>query len=93
MASKSRVPMLRDATEKRVAFQQMIRDAEEKGDFAVILCWDQDRFGRFDSIEAGRWIYPLRQAGVWLITVAQGRIDWNDFTGRVMYGIIQEGKH
>ena len=82
-----------DATEKRKAFRQMIRDAEEKGDFTAILCWDQDRFGRFDSIEAGRWIYPLRQAGVWLVTVAQGAIDWNDFTGRVMYSIVQEGKH
>ncbi len=82
-----------DATEKRKDFQRMVRDAEEKGDFAVILCWDQDRFGRFDSIEAGRWIYPLRNAGVWLETVGQGSIDWNDFTGRVMYGILQEGKH
>ncbi|MCX7428823.1 MAG: recombinase family protein, partial [Planctomycetia bacterium] len=82
-----------DATEKRKAFQRMIADAEEKGDFAAILCWSQDRFGRFDSIEAGRWIYPLRQAGVWLHTVAEGAIDWNDFTGRVMYGIVQEGKH
>ena len=82
-----------DETSKRKSFQQMIRDAEEKGDFAAILCWDQDRFGRFDSIEAGRWIYPLRQAGVWLETVGQGSIDWNDFTGRVMYSNVQEGKH
>ena len=82
-----------DSTAKRKAFQRMIRDAEEKGDFACIICWDQDRFGRFDSIEAGRWIHPLREAGVWLLTVAQGQIDWNDFTGRMMYAIQQEGKH
>jgi DNA invertase Pin-like site-specific DNA recombinase len=82
-----------DATEKRLDFQRMIRDAEEKGDFAAILCWDQDRFGRFDSIEAGRWIHPLRQAGVWLLTVGQGRIDWNTFQGRMIYGIQQEGKN
>jgi len=82
-----------DATEKRLDFQRMIRDAEEKGDFAAIVCWDQDRFGRFDSIEAGRWIYPLRQAGVWLLTVGQGRIDWNTFQGRMIYGIQQEGKN
>lgn len=81
-----------DATEKRKAFQKMIADAE-RGKFKVILCWDQDRFGRFDSIEAGRWIYPLRQAGVKLITVAQGVIDWTDFAGRMMYAIQQEGKH
>ena len=82
-----------DATEKRKDFQRMIADAEELGDFTAILCWDQDRFGRFDSIEAGRWIHPLRQAGVCLVTVAQGHIDWNDFAGRMMYNIQQEGKH
>jgi DNA invertase Pin-like site-specific DNA recombinase len=78
---------------RRPGFQAILHDAQEQRDFAVILCWDQDRFARFDSIEAGRWIAPLREAGVWLITVAQGAIDWNTFTGRMMYGIVQEGKH
>ena len=82
-----------DATEKRKDFQRMIRDAQNKGDFCAILCWDMSRFGRFDSIEAGRWIHPLREAGVWLVTVAEGEIDWNDFAGRMMYSIQQEGKH
>lgn len=82
-----------DATEKRVQFQRMIRDAQERGDFKVILCWDQDRFGRFDSLEAGFWIQPLRKAGVRLETIAQGRIDWNDFAGRMVYGMAQEGKN
>jgi DNA invertase Pin-like site-specific DNA recombinase len=82
-----------DATEKRVAFQNMLRDASDKGDFEVILCWDQDRFGRFDPLEAGYWVKPLRDAGVRLETVAQGRIDWNDFAGRIIYAVQQEGKH
>lgn len=81
-----------DDTEKRKDFRRMIADAEA-GKFKAILCWDQDRFGRFDSIEAGRWIYPLRQAGVKLVTVAQGVIDWSDFASRMMYGIQQEAKH
>ena len=51
-----------DDTEKRKDFQRMIRDAGEKGDFEVVLCWNQDRFGRFDLIEAGKWIAPLRDA-------------------------------
>jgi site-specific DNA recombinase len=38
-------------TLKRKQFRQMIRDAEDIGDFRAILCWDQDRFGQFDSIE------------------------------------------
>jgi hypothetical protein len=56
-------------------------------------CWDQDRFGRFDSLEAGYWIHPFRQAGVRLVTVTEGPINWEDFTGRVMYSLKQEGKH
>lgn len=81
-----------DATEKRVEFQRMIADAAA-GAFRVVLCWDQDRFGRFDLLEAGHWIKPLRDAGVQLVTVAQGKIDWNDFAGRLVYSIQQEGKH
>ena len=81
-----------DATEKRLGFQRMIADAS-KGEFSAILCWDQDRFGRFDSVEAGHWIYPLRQASVKLVSVSDGPVDWNDFTGRVIYNIKQEGKH
>ena len=80
-------------TLKRKQFRQMIRDAEELGDFKAILCWDQDRFGRFDSIEAGEWISPLRRVGVELVTVTQGRINWEDFAGRMIYQITQEGKH
>jgi len=81
-----------DKTSKRMQFQQLITDAD-KGSFQAILCWDQDRFGRFDSIEMGHWIYPLRRAGVRLVTVAQGEINWNDFAGRLIYTIQQEGKH
>jgi len=58
-----------DATEKRLDFQRMIADASGRRDFEAILCWDQDRFGRFDSVEAGFWIHPLRKAGVKLVTV------------------------
>jgi len=78
---------------KRPGFLQMLRDATERRDFAAIICWDQDRFARFDSIKAGRYIDPLREAGVWLITKVQGVVDWNTFTGRMMYSITQEGKH
>ncbi|MDE2471229.1 MAG: recombinase family protein [Bradyrhizobium sp.] len=82
-----------DAAEKRKAFQAMIRDAATKKDFQVILCFDYGRFGRFDSIEAGRWIDPLRKAGVKLVTMGEGEIDWDTFTGRVMNTLYAEGKH
>lgn len=39
-----------DATERRAGFLAM-RDAAERGEFSVVLCWDQDRFGRFDPLE------------------------------------------
>lgn len=81
-----------DATHKRKAFQKMIADAEAGG-FDRILCFDQDRFGRFDMIEAGWWIMPLREAGITLETIAQGVIDWSDFAGRLTYAVAQEGKH
>jgi site-specific DNA recombinase len=82
-----------DATEKRKAFQRMLRDAIEVGDFKTILCWDIDRFGRFDAIEAGYWIWPLRERGIRLVTIAQGEVNWDSFSGRMLYAIEQEGKH
>ena len=81
-----------DATEKRLGFQRMIADCRTKR-FEMVLCWDQDRFGRFDPLEAGFWIKPMRDAGVLLETVAQGRIDWNDFAGRLVWSVTQESKH
>lgn len=77
---------------RRVEFRRMIADATT-GLFEKILCWSQDRFGRFDSIEAGEWVAPLRRAGVTLLTVAEGEINWNDAIGRLIYTIQQEGKH
>jgi site-specific DNA recombinase len=82
-----------DDTEKRLQFQRMRIDAGERGDFQVILCWDQDRFGRFDTLDAGFWIKPFRDAGVRLETIAQGPINWDDFAGRIVYAVQQEGKH
>lgn len=81
-----------DATEKRKAFQRMIADGSKKR-FDLVLCWDQDRFGRFDPVEGGYWIKPLRDAGVMLETIAQGRIDWSDFASRLQWTVVQEGKH
>jgi site-specific DNA recombinase len=81
-----------DATEKRTEFRRMIADSAS-GKFCGVLCWDQDRFGRFDPLEAGYWIQPLRMAGVWLETVSQGRINWDDFAGRIVYSVQQEAKH
>lgn len=81
-----------DATESRTAFLEM-RDQIGKVDFELVLCWDQDRFGRFDSTDAGYWIYPFKKSGICLMTVNDGLIDWNDYSNRLMFTIKQEGKH
>jgi DNA invertase Pin-like site-specific DNA recombinase len=77
---------------RRKEFQQMLRDAQA-GRFEVILCDDKDRFGRFDSIDLGEIVARLRRKGVRLETVAQGRIDWESFSGRITDAVLQEAKH
>jgi len=72
-----------DATERRTGFLKMREDATS-GEFGIVLAWDQDRFGRFDPLDAGYWIYPFRRAGVRLETIAQGQIDWEDLTGQLV---------
>jgi DNA invertase Pin-like site-specific DNA recombinase len=81
-----------DKAEKRPQFRQMIADGAA-GKFGRILCYDRSRFGRFDSLEAGQWITPLRDAGVVLETVADGTEDWDDFGGRIVAAVAAEAKH
>jgi DNA invertase Pin-like site-specific DNA recombinase len=80
-----------DEITKRKDFQRMLRDAQA-GHFKAILCDDKDRFGRFDSIDAGEVVAPLRRKGVWVDTVASGRVDWESFAGRITDSILQEAK-
>jgi DNA invertase Pin-like site-specific DNA recombinase len=80
-----------DVITKRKEFQRLLRDAQA-GLFDCILCDDKDRFGRFDSIDSGEIVAPLRRKGVWLETVAQGRVDWESFAGRMSDAILQEAK-
>jgi DNA invertase Pin-like site-specific DNA recombinase len=82
-----------DATEKRVQFLRMRDDASDRGDFAAILCWNQERFGRFDQIDAGYWIRPLRKAGVYLVTLDRGRVDWETLQGQLLFTVDQMAKH
>jgi len=71
----------------------MYHDACNGKDFTAILCWNQNRFGRFNSMEAGYWIHPLMQAGVTLVTVTEGAVDWNNFDGRIMSMLKSETNH
>ena len=68
-------------------------EAAERQEFQVLLLENQDRLGRFDSVEGAQYFARLRNAGVQIITAADGRIDLDSFEGRVMNTIRQEGKH
>ena len=68
-------------SDERKDFQRLIADATERGDFRAVLCWDQDRFSRFDPLEANHYWYLLDQAGVKLATVTQGEVDWHSLGG------------
>ena len=81
-----------DDTRRRIVFQRMMSEVIDS-DATAIVVWDQDRFGRFDSVESGFWIHPLRAAGISLATVTEGVKDWHSYAGRVVYGVMQEGKH
>jgi site-specific DNA recombinase len=78
-------------SEKREGFQRLIADAT-KGEFQVILCWDQDRFSRFDPLEANHYWFLLRQSGVRIVTVRQGELDLNQLAGWLVASINQHGK-
>jgi site-specific DNA recombinase len=80
-----------DEVEKRPAFRGMLDDAAA-GKFDVILVDDMDRFGRFDSLTLGWIAKPLRDAGVTVVSVAQGPQDWESFGGRITAGVLAEGK-
>ena len=64
---------------KRSDFYRMLQDAA-KGEFKVIICYDLTRFTRLDSLDAAPDLTSLRDAGVVIHTVVDGRLDMaNDF--------------
>jgi DNA invertase Pin-like site-specific DNA recombinase len=81
-----------DKTDKRHGFRRMIADGSARK-FDRIVVYDRSRFGRFDSVEYGRWVQPLRESGVELESVADGVENWDDLGGRITGLVAQEGKH
>src|SRR5262245_4906533 len=78
-----------DEIAKRPQFRRMLDDARA-GKFDVILVDQKSRFGRFDAITYGYVVHPLREAGIKLVSVADGVVDWNSFAGRLVDAIGQE---
>lgn len=79
-------------TEKRTAFARMVA-AAGRGDFNAILVWDSSRFGRLDSIDVMEPVKVLRDSGVHLECVQEGRIDWNSSMGRMQWSMLSESNH
>lgn len=78
-------------TSKRKDFQRMISDLDS-GKFKIIVVWDQDRFGRFDPVEANHYWFLLREAGVKIHAVVQGIIDTEDLGDWLKASVVQHGK-
>jgi DNA invertase Pin-like site-specific DNA recombinase len=75
----------------REAFQRLIADAE-RGAFAAIICWDQDRFSRFPPLEANHYWCLLDRAGVHIATVVQGRLKFDDLGEWLKASVTQHAK-
>ena len=81
-----------DDTEKRHQFKAMIQ-AAVSGEFDRIIAFDMSRIGRFDSLEAGRWFAPLRDADVVIETTTDGEVDWHSLSGRIVSAVEAEAKN
>jgi DNA invertase Pin-like site-specific DNA recombinase len=76
---------------QRHGFHRLIADAAE-GTFRVVLCWDQSRFSRFDPMEANYFWHQLRQAGVTLETIKEGKLDFESLGGWLSASVQQHAK-
>ncbi len=80
-----------DEWDRRLGIRQLVNDAPSS-EWRVVLCWDQDRLSRFDSMEASVRFKPLADAGVRVVT-PNGEIDWSSMIGRISFSMYQELKH
>jgi site-specific DNA recombinase len=77
--------------ERRPGLQELLALARVRKIEGVVVD-DLDRLARLDLLELGVLLSPLRKAGVWVESVAQGRMDYNSMAGRIMLGISGEAK-
>jgi site-specific DNA recombinase len=77
--------------ERRPGLQKLLALAKSRQIDGVVVD-DLDRLARLDLLELGVLLSPLRKAGVWVESCAQGRMDYNTMAGRIMLGIGGEAK-
>lgn len=76
--------------EKRVEFWAMLERLDEVDG---IVCLNTSRFGRLDSIKAAPIKEQLRKAGVVLIMLDGGTVDFTKSTDRIVSGVKSEVDH
>ena len=73
------------ATEKRVEFLRMVERGVAKRDFVAVLVENIDRLSRDDSLKFGRYIGPLADVDILLVSVSERRsYDLNDPNDRTL---------
>lgn len=77
---------------KRVEFCRMIADSAA-GEWSAVLVWDTSRFSRQDPLEAAEAKRTLRDNGIHLETVTEGRIDYATPMGRMIDFVRAEQNH
>ena len=80
---------------KRINFLEMLSDISSSvlPNVDAVCCLDLSRFGRLDSIEGAFAKKILREAGVVLVTVLDGVIDWREQTDRIVDAVLSEAQH
>lgn len=76
-------------TGRRPGLQRLLALVKSKKIDGVVVD-DLDRLARLDLLELGELLAPFRRAGVWLETVARGRIDFDSMGGRLQLGVSGE---
>jgi len=69
--------------EKREEFHRLLRDCA-KHEFRALICYDQSRFSRLDSIKGAADLQILRENNILLHTLLEGVIDLNSDSGRLI---------
>lgn len=78
---------------KRKQFLKMLDDAIKPDFPKVIVCLDLSRLDRLDSIKGGKYIEVLKDNGIVIDTVLDGRIDLNTTSGRLIKSVKAELNH
>src|SRR5262245_9868702 len=76
--------------ECRAGFQRLLRDAQT-GKFQYILVDEVSRLTRFEPLDfLVKVAYPLREAGVQLVSVAEGPQEWDNLVGLILALVSQD---